>query len=294
MRIFLLVFGLFLGLIGCRGRQYSRRVHRHEAIHVNSARLYQDQVTQAMVQAVGNDDEGRRLLAFYRERGRYVVLAGSDRYHVVGSGDQSFVTIPRTGEVLDRFFIETSEPVARLRFGVTLEASFEYDDQRSTLYLPPLERFTKFWFGVFAAHEVLHAFDHLQMIERATTNSVHDHEYYLGEVRAHTFELRLLDQTTQGQVTRVFGQFLDQHLPPGALDNPNAYIGPTPDVMPIIRSVDRLFLSPQSEAERDNRLTSYLVAMNFLLAERQRDIPSVMERRARVYRLLRENYGGGW
>jgi hypothetical protein len=87
----------------------------------------------------------------------------------------------------------------------------------------------------------------------------------MGEVRAHSLEIRLLDRATSGGFTRELRRVLNDLVPPDT--------GPIDWVMPNFPGdmvdVYRLFPPALSEEEESTRNGSCLIAINFLFAERR-------------------------
>lgn len=280
-----LVFCLFSLLFGCRDEASRLRPEvRQMPSDPNEALIaeYRHDVSGVLERVVGADEEGLRLLAFYRERAHYLLLTENGQWIVESGTNRRRFGIGPDAARLD-FAIAPTTRLHRDRFGLQSQANFEYARERSTIFIPPPATFTRVWLGIRTMHEISHAHDDLAGIERFLPGEEGEREFVLGEVRAHSLEMRLLNQATNGAFERELLALLEIVLSPNP--RPDAWI--MPDIPTDFARVYSLFPPPQSDAERDTRNGSCLTALNFLYADRQRDLVSPLDRRARAYRTWR-------
>ncbi len=285
LSIKMFVLWLCLTLFGCREETiHSRSDARRAPSDPNGAKIaeYRHELSNVLVHAVGNDEEGLRLLAFYRERAHYLLLTESGQWVVEGGTNQRRFGVGPDAARLD-FAIAPATRLRRDRFGLQSQANFEYLRERSTVFIPPPETFTRLWLGIRTMHEISHVYDDLLGIERFVPGEEGEREFALGEVRAHSLEMRLLNQATYGAFERDLSALLGALVPSDS--RPDAWI--MPDIPTDFAQVFSLFPPPQSDAERDTRNGSCLIALNFLYADHQHDLTSPLDRRVRAFRTWR-------
>jgi len=123
---------------------------------------------------------------------------------------------------------------------------------------------TNLWSGVALAHETYHAF--VDQGEKTKRDATADEIAFLQEeIDAHAIQFRLLDRHTAGRFSQEVEQFtLDQ---PAPKEFPWAFYYPTG--MDDFRRIDALLPPSLSEQEKNSRLGSYLIAVNFRYAEKK-------------------------
>lgn len=260
---------LFSGDIRVSREQQIRTLLQQERRHIFSR----------LTLAAGDDEEALMLIEYHRnilfntrlflpyalpEQGR-MLHAGIDN---VPMG--SVMVFPSTHEQRAR---AGSPSVSNFRFG--------RGDRQSTVDVPLLERFTPLWFGVRMLHELRHSYDALSGLEPKITIELGNvsRAFAEGEVRAHSFEHRLLDLATDGRFLRTVHEVSaqDQTLPGFPDEQPAHY----PRGDSIFEPLDELFRDAESPDETNTRWGSYNIAYYFAMCDRN---PSISDCRLRFMR----------
>lgn len=180
----------------------------------------------------------------------------------------TYVSSPReTTQTL--FFVKEGTPSFRQR-EVELVASFNTTNRTLTINDQPM---TDCWRGFIAGHEMKHVHDIVTGIE--VPSPLWSNEYLAGEVRAHEFEITLIEQWTHGEFKRRV-----------AMSMPTLAHKPVKQwTKEDIKPFEELFPPAMSQMESDARVALYAIAVAFQKAE-QSGTNDVLKEKMRLYRAM--------
>jgi len=161
----------------------------------------------------------------------------------------------------EAFILLASTAAERTRSG---RMTFSYDPTNRAMYAPPSGAYTNLWSGVALAHETYHAsVDQGDKPKRDA--AAEEIAFFQEEIDAHTIQFRLLDRYTTDRFSQEVERFTLDH--PAPKDFPWAFYYPTG--MEDFRDIDRHLPPSQSEQEKNSRIGSYLIAVNFRYADKK-------------------------
>jgi hypothetical protein len=206
-------------------------------------------------EAVGGDEEGKMLTSFMMDKAQFVTKTGRMLNPLI-------ITYPSKGngaipDINSGFRVYPSSFGDRRHLRVRELANWQFEPDRNLLMIPSrLEwTYTRLWAGVIFAHELRHVYDKVTGLEQRSR--LGSEVWLLGEMRAYTLEIRLLNLATNGKFAKELEKLSSSYAG-------GKWIWPTDaEVMQL----NKLFKSIQSKSERFTRNTLYMVALNFTLAE---------------------------
>ncbi len=210
--------------------------------------------------AAAGDPEGDKLIQFYLQLVGYASIVGHARL--------SFSPIEaQTKSVMLVIASETE----RYDNGFQTAANWQYMREAKIIFTPKLNDYTELWTGVRLAHELSHAMLHVTNADPGTVTL--DEYLRKDEIRAHRFELRLLDRATKGEYSKIIRAWLDSQK-----DLPAApkkwFTAPSKS---LYDSLQVLFQAAKSDNEIATRHGATMFAMNEALAKKKNlnDFPVV-------------------
>jgi hypothetical protein len=217
------------------------------------------QIERTMKEVAVGDEEAQKLFEFFKARG-FVGMFKDRNFNAEKGASPEMVqgNIPLSQS---RFLIIPIAPSERQLRNLPSAANFFYESKANMVYVPPLETFTRNWFGARALHEVSHVFDRLEGNE-PEPGEVLTEDFINGEIRAHKLEIRLLNLRTNNQLlTKIRSVASKMAVPKGFPDNEI-----DSDAIRF-EEIDILFSKPLSAEEDNTRKGSYFIALNFAMAE---------------------------
>jgi hypothetical protein len=207
-----------------------------------------------------DDKEASSLLAFFRHNVDFITADGKILNPVqtvlFASPSAQNDSYMLNGKV--RVFPSTA--AERRRSGLAYHAEWEYHSGRKILTIPSRvgREYTRVWAGALFFHELRHAYDQVTGIEKkSTSGSV---EFLMGELRAYTLEINLLDRETAGAFSRKTAEIASSHDKQGWIMIDFA----------MSRRLDQVFAPAKSENERIMRDGLFFVALNFQVSNNKK------------------------
>ncbi len=149
-----------------------------------------------------NDPEGEALIRFHQEHAQYSLLQGQGAtVRVITAAQAAAIQNGQLPILTHGFEVVVATFEERQRNGLQPLSSWQFVDERNSLFAPPAAGHHPILAGVVFAHELTHARDWRERPGDAGTNAEQ-------ELRAYDLEFRLLDRALHGR----FWSFIDARL----------------------------------------------------------------------------------